>query len=227
MARRKATRNPASTEVDVYIFIKENLRTLSWDARNPEKYPAGQVWTQNECLSNAEIKAHLGLDKPENIVKVTDKILWVIEAKRSHGELEKAIREAEEYAAKLNASTLFKAAFVSGVAGNDQDSFLIRTRYLKSGTFVPVCVNSVEMTGLLSPENCAHILKTGEPNIESPPIDEKLFIAKAEFINTILHLGAVNPHQRANVMAALLLSKLSSTGPNIEEKSPTILIEDM
>ena len=227
MARRRNLTNPASTEVDAYIFIKENLRTLGWDTRNPEKNPAGQVWTQNECLSNAEMKAHLGLDRPENVVKVTDKILWVLEAKRSHGELSRAVSEAEDYAAKLNESTLFKAAFVSGVAGNDQDSFLIQTRFLKSGAFIPVCVNSVEMTGLLSPDNCAHILKTGEPNIVNPPIDEKLFIAKAEFINEILHLGAVNPHQRANVMAALLLSKLSSTGPNIEEKSPTVLIEDI
>jgi len=54
-----------------------------------------------------------------------------------------------------------------------------------------------------------------------------LFITRAERINEILHLGAVNPHQRAVVMAALLLSKLSSTGPNIEESSPTVLIEDI
>lgn len=83
------------------------------------------------------------------------------------------------------------------------------------------------MTGLLSPENCAYLLDTNNPNIDNPPIDERLFIAKAEYINEILHLGAVNPHMRANVMAALLLSKLSSTGPNIEEKSPEVLIKDI
>lgn len=220
-------RAPASTEVDAYIFIKENLRALNWDTRNPEKVATGQVYTQNECLSNAEIKRLLGLNRPENIIKVTENILWVVEAKRSHGEIAKAVSEAEDYAKALNKSSLFKVAFISGVAGNEHDSFIIQTRYLRHGAYTPVSLNSVELTGLLSPENASHILSTNDPNIDDPPIDEKLFIAKAEYINEILHLGAVNPHMRANVMAALLLSKLSSTGPNVEEESPAVLIEDI
>lgn len=223
----KGRKNPASTEVDAYIFIKDNLRTLAWDTRNPEKVPSGQVYTQNECLSNEELRRWLVLERPENIIKVTDKVLWVIEAKRSHAQLAKAVSEAEEYARKLNHSELFRVAFISGVAGNEQDTFLIETRYLKDGQYVPVAMNSVAITGLLSPSNCVHILSSGNPNIENPPIDERLFIAKAEYINQILHIGAVNPHNRARVMAALLLSKLSSTGPNIEEKSPDVLIEDI
>jgi len=225
MVRKRA--NPASTEVDAYLFIKDNLRSLGWDTKNPEKVASGQVWTQNECLSNPEIKRLLGLERPENIVKVTDKILWVIEAKRSHAQLDKAGIEAEEYARKLNESKVFKAAFISGVAGNEHDAFLIRTKFLRGNTFVPVSMNAAEVTGLLSPSNCEQILRSGEPNLDNPPIDEKLFIARAEEINEILHLGAVNPHQRANVMAALLLSKLSSTEPNIEEKSPMTLIGDI
>jgi len=224
---RRRTVNPAATEVDAYIFIKDNLRILGWDTRNPERAPTGQVWTQNECLSNEEIRRLLDLDRPENIVKITDKLLWVIEAKRSHRELSKAVQEAEEYAIKLNKSRSVKAVMISGVAGNEQDAFLITTRFLKGGNFIPVTMNSIEVTGLLSPNNCDVIIQRNEPNIDNPPIDEKLFISRAEHINEILHLGAVNPHQRASVMAALLLSKLSSTGPNIEEKSPMILIGDI
>ena len=88
MSRKKAKGIPASTEVDAYIFIKNNLRALGWDTHNPEKLKSGQVWTQNECVSNAKIKQLLGLERPENIVKITDKVLWVIEAKRTHAELE-------------------------------------------------------------------------------------------------------------------------------------------
>jgi len=60
---------------------------------------------------------------------VTDKFLWVIEAKRTHAELNKALSEAEGYARTLNESKIFKVAFISGVAGNEQDTFLIRTRF--------------------------------------------------------------------------------------------------
>jgi type I restriction-modification system DNA methylase subunit len=227
MTRAARRIGASATEVDAYIFIKQALGALGWDIRNPDRNPAGQVYTQNECLSHPEIKRLLNLDKPENIIKVTDKLLWVIEAKRSHRQLEQAISEAIDYATKLNQSRIIKAAFVSGVVGNDADTYVIRNRFLKNGEFVPISLNSIEMTGLLSPSHCDFVLHDGLTNIENPPIDERLFVSRAEKINEILHLGAVNPHQRAAVMAALLLSTSSSTGPNIEEKSPIVLIEDI
>jgi type I restriction enzyme M protein len=196
-------RNPAATEVDAYIFIKANLKDLGWDTRNPERVAGGQVWTQNECLSNTEIKRLLGLERPENIIKVTESALWVIESKRSHAELERALAEAEEYASKLQKSRQFKPLFISGVAGNEIDTFLIRTKFFDGKKFVPVKMNDVAITGLLSPDNCRTILDSQNPNLDNPPIDEKFFIARAEHINEILHLGAVNPHQRAAVMSAL------------------------
>src|SRR5579863_52008 len=226
MAKRRR-KTPASTEVDAYVFIKGNLRTLGWDARNPERTPSGQVWTQNECLSNQELKPLLGLGRPEDIVKVTEKVLWVIEAKRSHGQLATALTEAQEYAKQINQGRKYQALFASGVAGNELDTFLIRTTYFDGKAFVPVQINGVDVTALLSPRDCELILRSGAANMENPPIDERRFIARAEQINEILHLGAVNPHHRASVMSALLLSKLSSTGPNTEERSPSVLIEDI
>ena len=86
------SRGPRATEVDAYVFIKDNLNALGWDTRNPERVDSGQVYTQNECLSNSEIRRQLGLLKPENIVRVTDSVLWVIEAKRSHDQLDQALR---------------------------------------------------------------------------------------------------------------------------------------
>src|SRR5271157_686559 len=93
-----------STEVDAYVFIKNALKALGWDVRNPERIPAGQVYTQNECLSNDYIKQQLGLERPENVVKVTDKVLWIIEGKRTRGQIEQALSEAEYYAKKINCS---------------------------------------------------------------------------------------------------------------------------
>lgn len=218
---------PRDTEVDAYIFIKENLKALGWDVRNPERVPTGQVYTQNECLANPEIKKLLGAKHPENIVRVTEKVLWVIEAKRTHSELELALDEAKGRAETLNESNQFQVKFISGVAGNALDSFLIRSRYFNGHSFVPIRLNGIEASGLLSIDQLQLILKTDNPNIENPQIDEKLFLSRAQHINEILHLGAVNPHQRAGVMAALLLSMLSDTWPNIEERSPQVLIGDI
>ena len=220
-------RRISNTEVDAYVFIKERLKTLGWDTRNPERVPEGQVWTQNECLGNQEIKRLLGLGRPENIVKVSEKVLWVIEAKRSRKELQIALSDAYKRAEILNQSKRFQVKFVSGVAGNSIDGFVIQTDFLESGGFQPVTWNGVAVTGLLGASDLQFVLEQASANVENPKIDERLFLSRATDINEILHLGAVNPHQRAGVMAALLLSKLSNTGPNVEERSPTILINDI
>ena len=73
-----------STEVDAYIFIKENLKLMGWDVRNPSRIDSGQVFTQNECHSHPEIHAQLGRLTPENIVKLSESSFWVIEAKKEH-----------------------------------------------------------------------------------------------------------------------------------------------
>ena len=215
------------SEVHAYIFIKATLRQLGWDVRNPQRATSGQVWTQNECLSNPEIKRCLGLDKPENVVKVTERVLWVIEAKRSHAQLEQALREAENYADSFRGGGQYVARFISGVAGNEIDSFLVRTKYFNGQRFVPVTLNGIEATGLLAQPDLLRILETDNADIGEPQIDERLFINRAEHINQTLHLGAVIPHQRANIMEALLLSTMAQTSPNIDERRPVVLINDI
>lgn len=224
MAKRKG---PASTEVDAYVFIKDSLAARGWDVRNPERIASGEVWTQNECLSNDEIRKHLGLLRPENIVRVNETALWVIEAKRDHSQMAVALSEAEDYARLLNQSGQFRACLVTGVAGNAIDTFLIQTRILIDDQFVPVTINGAEATGFLAREDCRALVEAGRPNLDNPTVDDRLFLARANRINEILHFGAVNPHQRAGVMAALLLAMLSNTMPNIDEPSPTVLIEDI
>lgn len=221
------THKSNSTEVDAYIWIKQNLKEQGWDVRNPERIASGQVYTQNECLANPEIKKLFGQKHPENIVKVTEKVLWVIEAKKTHGEIKQALNEAVERAKTLNKSKRFQCKFISGVAGNTLDTFIARTHFLCGHKFVPVELNDIEATGLLSQSQLSTILQQNDPNIKNPQIDEKVFLSRANRINKILHLGAINPHNRAGVMAALLLSKISDTGPNIEERNLSVLIGDI
>ncbi|MXW54020.1 MAG: N-6 DNA methylase [Gammaproteobacteria bacterium] len=216
-----------ATEVDAYIFIKRKLNELGWDTRNPQRNPDGQVYTQNECLANPYIKAALGRERPENIVKITEGEIWVIEAKSTHGNIDKASNEAKEYASKINSRSIYSTRIVSGVAGNDDDGFVVKTKYLKNQKWLPVEINGIEATGLLSPNECDTLLSTNQSNIEDPEIDDRRFIATAEKINSILHEGAVNPHQRATVVSALLLSMLTQHGPNIEERETSILIDDI
>ena len=167
------------------------------------------------------------MDRPENIVKVTESVLWVIEAKRSHGQIDQAIEEAQNYTTKINKGKRKKVRLISGVAGNNDDGYIVRSQLLVSEKWSNVQINGIDTTGLLSPDECQKLIESEQPNLEDPPINEVLFIITAEDINEILHEGAVNPNERAKVVSALLLSMLTPTGPNIEERDTTLLIGDI
>lgn len=216
-----------NTEVDAYVFVKENLKQLGWDTRNPVKVPGGQVYTQNQCLSEPEIKKWLDKKRPEYIIKVTETILWVIECKRARTEISQALDEAENYyAARLNKSDVLKVLFVSGVAGNDLDGYTIRNKFLEKDSFQSIILNDKEMTGLLSPEVAKRILNSNSAIVKDMPIDQAFFMQKAARINKILHMGAVNINDRARVMAALLLSTLQGDLPDLNA-NPAVLISDI
>lgn len=218
---------PKNTETDAYSFIKETLESLGWNIKNPSRDASGQVYFQNECLAHSEIKKFLDKKKPEAIVKITETIFWVIESKKEHKELSKALQEAKSYyAEEINKSPQIKAIFISGVAGNRTDSYLIENEYYNGKKWNTITINGKKASSLLKPDEVKIILAQKSQDIKDVVIDEDLFFKKAEKINQILHLGAINKNYRARVMAAILLSLIDETPPNIDA-SPKVLIQDI
>jgi type I restriction enzyme M protein len=229
MAKKQLSLMPIATdsEVEAYSFIREQLKELGWVVKDPSRHTEGQVWTQNQCLADPDLKRCLNLQRPENIVKLTETKLWVIEAKNSRPKLKIALLEAEnDYARPINADGTFSVALISGVAGNDTSGYEVRTRLFVKGKYLPVIINGKEATGLLDPKTAELLLTSGNPIIADLTIDELLFLKAAEAINRTLHIGGINKNDRARVMAALLLAILEKPGPSVEAELP-VLIDDI
>lgn len=222
MAKGKAR----ATEVDAYIFIKQDLKALGWNVRNPARPGGGQVYTQNECLSHEEIQEQWGARRPENVVKLSESSYWVIEAKRDRNQLDQALKEAQDYANDLNRSAVIKAVLITGIAGNDADKYIVRSAFLQGDHFRPVTLNEQPASALLSPQIVRMLLESGTADIADVPIDEAVFLASAEKINGYLHDGSINKNVRARNMAALLLSLVGDTLPNVDAE-PLVLINDI
>ena len=214
------------TEKNAYSYIKSALRELGWDVRNPDRDPRGQVYTDNQALGHAELRKGLGSQRPENIVKLSETRFWVIEAKSTRQQISQAVKEAEDYANDINALSAARAVIISGVAGNDDDGYVVRSKLLHEGAFASIVLNGEEVTGLLSPEVARRLIEEGTPDLVDVPIDESLFLTTAEAVNRDLHLGAINKNDRAKVMAALLLALVDDTLPNVDA-SPLVLIRDI
>ncbi len=215
------------TEVEAYEFIRRQLRDLGWSVRDPSKVGTGQVWTQNQCLAHAQIKAALGQMRPENIVKLSENVLWIIEAKASRRQLDQAIQEAvDDYAVKINDSPGQVRAFLAtGVAGSEELGYLIRTKALIGGKWNDVTINGQIATGLLSPQQTAVLLRGQISDVHDfipPPL---LFLNAAQRINEILHGGGIERNDRAKTIAALLLSVIEEP-PNLDT-SLSVLIADI
>lgn len=215
-----------TSEVHAYGFIKEQLIKLGWIVKNPLRSKDGQVFTQNECLGEPRIAEQLGLQKPENIVKLSETNYYVIEAKSTRDNIKRAIKEAEDYAEKINHSKHISAKIISGVAGNDDEGYTVKSKFLIKGTFESVISNEKELTGLISPEIAKYLIENNTNIVEELPIDKKFFLETAEKINVILHNGAIPATDRGKVISALLLSLVENSSLNLNT-SPSVLINDI
>jgi len=220
---------PTESEVEAYAFIRQQLRDLGWIVRDPSKSGNGQVWTQNQCLADPHLKAAFGLVRPENVIKLSEKFVWIIEAKPTRKEIDKALAEATDfYAEKINATKgQYKVLLATGVAGNGEKDtgYVMKTVIRSDGKWVPVTINKQEATGLLSPDDVKVLLKDGGSDVHEFAPPQWLFTSAAERINEILHTGGINKNDRAKTIAALLLAVID-TPPDLDTKLP-VLINDI
>ena len=204
------------TEVDAYIYIKRQLKDLGWDVRNPTTNPNGQVRTQNQCLAHPTIKQAWGAKRPENVVKLSEQELWIIEAKADRGDIDEANDEAKNYYEQrinvLNADV--EAKLATGIAGNDDEGWTVHNFINLDGVWSRVTINSQYTTGFLSRSDVRVLLESHTSDIGDFTPPQWLFLQAAERINRILHNGGINKNDRAKTIAALLLSVVDQP-PNL------------
>lgn len=214
------------SEFTSYIYIKQELSKLGWSTKNPARNPTGEVYTQQECLDQDEIKAHLGRQKPEYVVKLSEDKFYIIEAKPGLDDIDTAFAEAKLYAEQINISKSIKAVVISGVAGNDEDGYTVKSAFLEGVKFKTINYHGREITSLVSKEIANQLLTSKSASIPELKIDEKQLLRVAERINEVLHAGSINKDERASVMAALLLSMVDDTKPNYNA-TPNVFVKDI
>lgn len=226
--RKTKNKNNAKrvSEFTSYSFIKKELERCGWNTKNPERSNDGQVYTQQECLDNEEIEKFLGKQKPEYVVKLSEDEFYVIEAKPLLDNINDAFEEAEGYAKLINKSDYIKATIISGVAGNDEDGYEIKSAYLENGEFKPINYDGKEITGIVSPELAEQLRFNMSASIKTLNINEEHLLKTAEEINEILHIASINKDERASVMATLLLAMIDDTRPNYNA-SPAVFVKDI
>src|SRR3989344_1339012 len=194
---------PKNSEVDAYTYIKEELEKLGWNVKNPARVSGGEVYKQNEVLSNNEIKKYLGRDMPEAVVKLNENDFWAIESKRDKKDIDTALNEAiDQYAKKINKSGKRK--------------------------WETILFNGKTKNILLSKNQAKYILEHDTINwLEFPDLPEAKYISAAEEINEILHNAGINKNKRARFIAGLVLSLSVDEEVNLKTATTSVLVENI
>ncbi|MDT8922992.1 N-6 DNA methylase [Pseudomonas taiwanensis] len=215
------------SEFSSYVFIKNDLSRMGWNTKNPIRAAGGELYTQQECLDHPGVAEVLGRQRPEYVLKIFEDSLWVIEAKGQQNQIDTAYLEAVDYARQINNSSLVKARIVCGVAGNDEEGYLVRTGFVKQdGTIDQVVYNDKFITGLLSPVQARYLVESNSNVLNELVTDEVVLMSIAEQINEELHKASINKDLRATVMSSVLLAMVSDTLPNFNA-SPEVFIKDI
>jgi len=214
------------SEFTSYVYIKQELGKIGWNTRNPARNLNGEVYTQQECLDHKEIGKYLGRKKPEYVIKLNEDNFYVIEAKATLDEIDKAFNEAIDYALEINKSKIINAPIISGVAGNDEDGYIVRSAFFEKGRYQIINYHGKEITSLVSKELSELILTENKAQISKLEIDESQLLRIAESINEILHSGSINKDERASVMSAIILSMIDDTKPNYKA-DPIVFVKDI
>ena len=216
------------SEYRTYIYIEEVLGGLGWDTRNPAR--GGAVYTQHEFHRHDPLLTDaLGRESPENIVLIPwdgGSRYWIIEAKRTHQERERALREAQAYADKVNIILPGAARFATGIAGTPDSTFYVTTTYWNGDEWQEVRINNYETTGFLSLDQCHHILDRNDRHVALFDDDPQRFLRKANAINKTLHANEIPVGERAGMMAALLLALAEDANLRIYQE-PTRLMQEI
>ena len=100
------------------------------------------------------------------------------------------------------------------------------TVYWDGQEWSEVAINKYGTTGFLTLEQCQSILDLNSPNILDYHVDLKLFLEKANDINTTLHHNGVAARDRAKLVAGLLLALAEDSTLRIS-RTPRTLVGDV
>lgn len=226
--RRTQRKSRCDSEFQSYTYIKNELKDKGWNVNNPNRDPRGQVYTQQECLQNSEIASKWGKLHPEYVVKLAEDKFWVIEAKPTHEELNKAFEEAVEYGELLNQHKFVRAMIVTGVAGNDIDRYLVKNAYWIKGKkhYEVIVYEGKDITSLLTPPIAKRLIDENTPVLKEFDIPDIELYKASDHINKVFHLASIRKDKRATIVATMLLSLLGDTDPNYNDK-PDVFVDDI
>jgi len=184
-------------------FIRNQAVKRGWNTNHPSKL--------GDCLEEQEISNHfsnlgLGLDKPDFLFSLNGIPCMIVEAKNELSKIDVAIKEAIEYADKINAASTYKIKIAVGVAGEEDFGFAVVVRYLKNNIWKPLISFGYEITNIPSKQEIELALLADDATTSVTVPSSAEFVDAAIELSGILRLAKIEAPLRPKVIGAIVLA---------------------
>jgi len=223
--KKKVQVKGKTSEFRAYPWITKRLKQKGWNTLNPNTNPLGEVWTQQECLEDAQIQAALQAQRPENVIKITSTDFWVVEAKKGIAALDQACNEAKAYADLINKKSSSISHIATGVAGDEESGFEARHHICINGKWERIVVEKKTATGFLTKQEVNRLIAQKTSNLVRDEISQRELIFLANSINDQLHLAKITKEDRAILVAILLIALHQD--PSLKKGDPAIFLKNI
>lgn len=182
-------------------LVREIAVQKGWDIRHPQK--GGQFLEEQEIADYFK-DTGLGKTKPDFLVCKNGLPIIVIEAKNEVRKIDTAVKEALEYADAINSHGKYHVSIAVGVAGEEDNGYLFRTKYYNGNDWVDLSSRGFVLTSFpsVSEIDTALITDNGTTEVSVPKISD--YISTAIELSSILRSAKIEPSLRPKVLGAVI-----------------------
>jgi len=183
-------------------FIRVQSVKRGWNVNHVAK---GGDFVEEQEIANSFPDIGLELKKPDFLVCFRGEPIMVIEAKNEANKIEEAIDQAIGYCDKINKTAKYKIKIAVGVAGEEDNGFFVKVKYLRGSKWLPLKSNAYEISTIPSIKEVELAIGAddGTTNVTVPSSSE--FIDAAIELSKILRYTKIEGPLRPKVIGAIVL----------------------
>lgn len=187
-------------------YFREEAARVGWDTRHPSR--GGHLLEEQEIVDYLPaLRESLGTARPDFVaLGAGNAPAVVIECKREANEIDRAIREAREYAETMNRAKGVSVKLAAGVAGTPDKRVVVHVEYLRGKKWVPLSSHGFPLSQFPSPTELATALENDDGTTDVQLPNEREFFDAAINISRMLRLAKIEEAVRPKVIGAVILA---------------------
>lgn len=184
-------------------FIRTQSEKRGWNVSHTSK---GGDFIEEQEIINSFPDIGLGLAKPDFLVCFKGDPVMVIEAKNEAKKIDEAINQAIGYCETINGTNKYNVKIAVGVAGEEDNGFFVKVKYLQGTTWKELKSNGYEISTIPSKREVELAINAndGTTSVTVPSSSE--FIEAAIELSKILRLAKIEAPLRPKVIGAIALA---------------------